>query len=301
VKITHVLCPIDFSDASEHAAEQAVTIARWYDARVTALHVYTPPVEIVPSLPDVSNRVPLSELERARDRALALFRPGGDGPSVDLLIEPGYPPLEILRHAARLGVDLIVMGTHGASGFERVMLGSVTEKVLRKAACAVLTVPPRTHSTSRFPFTEVLCAIDFSAWSSAALAFASSLAFEAGATLTLLHVVEWPWLEPPPPPFEELPREQAVALAEFRRYAETSAIRRLESLVPADASRECAFRCRVAHGKAYVEILRAAAEGKADLIVMGVHGRNPLDLTLFGSTTSHVVRRATCPVLTLRR
>ena len=58
---------------------------------------------------------------------------------------------------------------------------------------------------------------------------------------------------------------------------------------------------RIAHGKAYREILGVATEDSADLIVMGVHGRNALDLMLFGSTTNQVVRRATCPVLTLRK
>ena len=58
---------------------------------------------------------------------------------------------------------------------------------------------------------------------------------------------------------------------------------------------------RVSHGKPYVETLRLAAEDRADLIVIGVHGRNPVDLHLFGSTTNQLVRRATCPVLTVRR
>ena len=58
---------------------------------------------------------------------------------------------------------------------------------------------------------------------------------------------------------------------------------------------------RLRHGKSYVEILRVASEQRADLIVMGVHGRNGLDMALFGSTTNQVVRQATCPVLTLRQ
>jgi universal stress protein A len=75
----------------------------------------------------------------------------------------------------------------------------------------------------------------------------------------------------------------------------------LAQLVP-DADRQrCHPTMRLGEGKAYREILDVATEGPADLIVIGVHGRNPLDLMLFGSTTNQVVRRATCPVLTLRR
>ena len=177
----------------------------------------------------------------------------------------------------------------------------MTEQVLRKATCPVLTVPPRAHVTSRLPFARVLCAVDFSEWSIAAVELASSLAQQSGAVLELAHVVEWPWDEPPPPIFADLPREQAVALFEFRRYLTTSATNRLESLVPAGTRDRCAMTTRISHGKPYVEILRVAADDNADLIVLGVHGRKLVDLAMFGSTTNQIVRRAACPVVTLRR
>jgi nucleotide-binding universal stress UspA family protein len=108
-------------------------------------------------------------------------------------------------------------------------------------------------------------------------------------------------LEPPQPAADDLPPEQATALAEYRRYLESSATARLSGLVSSDAAGQCPATPVVRHGKSYVEILRAAAEDRSDLTVMGVHGRNAIDLMLFGSTTNQVVRRATCPVMTLRR
>ena len=192
------------------------------------------------------------------------------------------------------------MGTHGASGFEHLVLGSVTEKVLRKASCPVLTVPPAAQATSRLPFRHVLCAIDFSDSSLAALPLAVSLATESDAALTLLHVLDWPWEEPPPPVIEELPFQQGVALAEFRRYREAGARKRLESLIP-DPLPTSRVTTRLGNGKPHARILQIAAQEQTDLIVIGVHGRNPVDLALFGSTTNQVVRRATCPVLTWRR
>ena len=75
---------------------------------------------------------------------------------------------------------------------------------------------------------------------------------------------------------------------------------RLAGLVPENVREHRATSSRVVHGKAYTEILHVAAEVEADLIVMGVHGRNAVDLMMFGSTTNQIVRRATCPVLTLR-
>lgn len=299
-QIARILCPVDFSDPSVHAVEQAIVFAAWYKARVTALHVYTPMFVPVPMLPPPADRVPEPELSRVREQLERCVRHAKTvGVSADVLVSAGHPAREILESAARIGADLIVMGTHGASGFEHLVLGSVTERVLRKATCPVLTVPPRARATSRLPFERVMCGVDFSEWSLAALDLASSIAQESGAGLLMVHVVEWPWPEPPPPRFEELPAERAAALREYRRDVEKSAAARLEALVPGPVADRCTTM--VVNGKSYVEILRVAAAERADLLVLGVHGRNALDVALFGSTTNQVVRRATCPVLTLRR
>jgi nucleotide-binding universal stress UspA family protein len=296
-----ILCPVDLSEASAHAIEQAIALAAWTHARITALHVYQPIFMPVPGLPDLENRVPDAELQRVREETRACFRDAeGRGIGVDVLVEVGQPATHILDCAAGLRADVVVMGTHGAGGFEHLLLGSVAEKVLRKATCAVLTVPPRAHATSRLPFQRLLCAVDFSDASLAAARFACEMARETGASLTLLHVIEWPWPEPPPPAAGELPSQQAAALAEYRRYLESTAASRLAALVPDDASGLCAAVPLIGHGKSYVEILRVAAADRSDLIVIGVHGRSAVDVMLFGSTTSQVVRRAACPVMTLQ-
>jgi nucleotide-binding universal stress UspA family protein len=300
--INRVLCPLDFSEPSRHGVEQAVAIAGWYEARLIALHVYSPIFMPVPGLPAPADRVPWSELQRVRDETALFVRAApAAGVGLDIVVDVGQPAARILEHASTSKADLIVMGTHGTSGFEHLVLGSVTERVLRKATCPVLTVPPRPHATSRFPFKRVLCAVDFSEWSLAAVNLASSLAQESGAALDLLHVLEWPWEEPPAPVFAELPAEQGAALVEFRRYLVQTATSRLESLADEHVGDRCAVTARIAHGKPYLQVLRVAEDIDADLIVIGVHGRNAIDLALFGSTTNHVVRQARCPVLTLRR
>jgi nucleotide-binding universal stress UspA family protein len=88
---------------------------------------------------------------------------------------------------------------------------------------------------------------------------------------------------------------------EFRPQLERDLTEKLHGLIPNSVRNWCRPTIRIAHGKAYRQILGVAAEDGADLIVMGVLGRNALDLMLFGSTTNQVVRRATCPVLTLRQ
>jgi nucleotide-binding universal stress UspA family protein len=211
---------------------------------------------------------------------------------VDVLIRTGQVPKQIIDTATALPADLIVIGTHGAGGFEHLVLGSVTEKVLRRALCPVLTVPPQSRSTSTLPFKRILCPVDFSEPSLAALDFAFSLAREGDADLTVLHVFEWP---------DEPLATRPFLATDFRASLERDTAAKLEALVPDGAREWCRPSTRLAHGKGYREILGVATEDRCDLIVMGVHGRNAFDLMLFGSTTNQVVRRATCPVLTLRR
>jgi nucleotide-binding universal stress UspA family protein len=302
VKLAHVLCPVDLSDASTHALAQAAAIAGWYHAKVTVLHVHVPrpPLPLDPYGVSVSPGAESAEMRRVREAAHAAAAPAIDAKlDVEVVVEVGDPTAQILARAGRLGTGMLVMGTHGASGFQHLVLGSVTEKVLRRARCPVLTVPPRMRGSVAPPFQRILCPIDFSDSSLSALEWAWSLAEESGATVSLLHVIEWPWNEPPAPPFETFPEHEARRLMEFRKALEASSRRQLESLVPDNLRDRCPSEPLVRHGKAHREVL-ATAEGHADLIVMGVHGRNVVDLALFGSTTNQVVRGASCPVLTVR-
>jgi nucleotide-binding universal stress UspA family protein len=302
VNLSHILCPVDLSEASRHALEQATAIAGWYHAKLTVLHVHVPhpPLANDPygvGAPPVPGSV---EITRVKEAAHAAAAPALAAKlDVEVIVDVGDPTAQILARASRIGPGMLVMGTHGASGFQHLMLGSVTEKVLRRARCPVLTVPPRMHAAAALPFQRILCPVDFSDSSLFALEWAWSLANESGATVTLLHVIEWPWDEPPAPPFEELPGHEVRQLMEFRKAVESSSRQQLQSLIPDNLRHRCPSEPLIRHGKAHREVL-AAAEGHADLIVMGVHGRNVVDLALFGSTTNQVVRRASCPVLTVR-
>ena len=302
MNVTRIVCPTDFSEASAHAIDLAVLLAGASGARIAAIHVAGAafvPLEF--GLP--SGGVPGdAEIDALRAKTEARFSAASRaGIGVDVFVEAGSAADRILGLAGRLSADMIVMGTHGSSGFKRLVLGSVTERVLRQAPCPVLTVPPRAHAVARVPFRRLLCAIDFSESSLAALEYAAALAVESDAALTMLHVLEWPWEEPPPPKLEELPAVQGAALAEYRRYREKMASAELEGLLRLVPGSSKAPTTRLRHGKPYVQILDVAAEENSDLVVVGVHGRNPVDLMLLGSTANQLVRRATCPVLTFRR
>lgn len=297
--VTRILCPLDFSDASTQALEQAAQLARWYGAGLTVLHL-RPTVVPHPDISPEGHMAPwlVAELETLRHRVSAACADAVAGVPVDAVTAAGDPVHEILRHADTLAADLIVLGTHGLSGFQHLVLGSVTEKVLRRAACPVLTVPPRA-SAARSQFTRILCAVDFSDCSQQAVTFAATLARQSAATLSLLHVIEWPWHESAIPETVGVTVAQAQAMADYRRYLETGAAERLAA-IGAAAMPDRQVSTSVSFGRPYVELLDAARRTGADLIVLGVRGRGPVDLGFFGSTANHVVRSATCPVLTVR-
>ena len=300
IQIRRILCPTDFSDFSRRALRYAVALARWYEAEITLLHV----VPLVPSvatatfppgvspltLEPVSHDRILEELRRFAEPAAAV------GLRFDTVVRDGSAVGEVLDLARTLPADLLVMGTHGRGGFERLVLGSVAEKVLRKACCPVLTVPqPAEGIPAGTPplFRRILCAVDFSPSSMKALDYALSVAEEAKASLTVLHVVEWS-------PDDEVREHRHFDVSGYRRYLEEEARGMLRKAIREEARLWCETDEVVAVGRAHLVVVRVARVAPADLIVMGVQGRGAVDLVLFGSTTHHVIRESQCPVLTIR-
>jgi len=299
IEFKNILCPTDLSDASVRALTYAGAFARWYEAQLTVLHV-VPTFEPITVAPDIFNGpvqlvVPMSREEIREDMRRITNRAGMESLEVILSAQDGDPARNIVDHALETAADLVVMGTHGRSGFERLLIGSVAEKVVRKAPCPVLLVPP--HLTTAVPedvaFKHILCAMDFSPAALQALGVALDLARQADGVVTILHALEWL--------AEEEPRENAhFNVPEYRRYLVQDAEKRVRTLIAGELRDWSAIEERVVLGRAYREILKVAAESGTDLIVMGAQGRDGLGLTLFGSTTQQVVRAATCPVLTVR-
>lgn len=288
---TRILCPLDLSDFSTHALEHAVVIARWYSASVTAVHVFAtwvPPGSLT-SYPGWMLQISEAR-KQIEDELREMMQPAkAAGMDVPLVIREGNPVAAILEEAGRVEADLIVMSTHGRSGFDRLTLGSVTEKILRKASTPVLTVPASPGPSRGFAgYRRILCATDFSDYSRKALDYAVSLARQAGVGLTLFHVVEG------------ADADAGVGLEPGRREdAERNARQAMQALLE-DLDAGIAIEQAVAFGTPHREILARAEQSDTDLIVIGVRGRGSVDLTLFGSTTNQVVRRASCAVLTIR-
>ena len=288
IEIKRILCPVDFSEYSRRAFARAVALARWYKTQLTVLHVS-------PDLPLV-DLPPIGMGNRDRARLVAELQrftghPLCDVPLDLVITEAADVCREILDRIDAVHADLLVMGSHGRSGIQRLLLGSVTEKVLRQAPCPTLIVPRGAAGSAPAPFKRILCGVDFSDGSRQGLTYGIALAEEVDAHLTVLHVIDIP------PELREVAGPAGLDVDAVRAAAEAEALRRLRELIPPDARSYCSIETAVREGAPYRQILKMAAEGDADLIVMGVQGRGAIDLLMFGSNSARVARGATCAAL----
>ena len=289
LEIKLILCPVDFSEFSVRAYRHALSVAQHYRAKLVAMHIVElwrhPSLSFVPSgrAYDESCQAFCKQGEQELREFVGSSTPGEHLP--ELVVEQGNAADTILACAARLRADVIVMGTHGRRGYDRLMLGSVAERVLRNAPCPVLVVnkpPDELSATSNEVDQEhrlhrILFCTDFSEDSERALNYAISATTEYDAELTLLHVLE------------DKPAKTDQAIA--------AATQQLERLIPAEVHKSLNARFAVRVGKPYEQIIQFAKEAHPDIVAMGVRGRGSLDLAVFGSTTYRVIQLGPCPVL----
>jgi nucleotide-binding universal stress UspA family protein len=290
-KVNNILVAIDFSEGSRAALDYAAGLSRRLGARLTALHVTSPYVTYDP-LPAFPPPAPLDpERQRSTQEDLRRFvtPSGSQHPLAEVFVREGDPADEILAHAAGSEVDLIVVGTHGRRGFERWLLGSVTERVARKADRSVLAVPPATRTGA---VARVLCGLDLSDSSAEALEQGAAIAQALSAGLTVLYVADGShWYEPWP--------ISGVDVEALRQAVANSSRERLDELIARHVPKNTSVEVQVAFGRAQREIERVAGEG-AYLVVLGASSSGGVDRFFFGSTAQHVLRAGVCPVLLVR-
>jgi nucleotide-binding universal stress UspA family protein len=274
------------------AYRYALSVAWHYGAKLSVQHVVEPwryPAADFSPSPALFEQFYDTLRETSEERLQQLAKTClHDGVQMECLVQVGMASDCILAFAQAQETDLIVIGTHGRRGFDRLMLGSVTERVIRKALCPVLTVNGPSHGfigSEKQPgpihLGRILFCTDFSENSQRALAHATSLAAEYSAELTLLHVLE------------DIPDAANI------QPAIAAAIEQLDKLIPPEAHNACKVKTRptVRIGKAYQQIIQLALEAQTDLVIMAVRGIDALDLTVFGSTTHRVIQFGPCPVL----
>ena len=288
-KIESILCPVDFSQFSADAYEYAQSLAVHYHAKLLLQNVrYSPrPSEGWSDAAEEVRQKYRADVEQqlkefARYHLRTAIEPEcfvQDGPVTDL----------ILSLAETRAVSLIVMGTHGLRGVDRLMVGSVTERVLRRAHCPVLAVRKPAHQVitsvhdpEPVHLKKILVCSDFSDHARRASKYALSMAKEYGAELTLLHVLE----------------DVREATDDLQKATE-NATKQLEQSLTQEDHEACNVKVMVRVGKPYAQIIEFALEAQSDMVIMGVRGRGALDTALFGSTTYRVIQLGPCPVLAI--
>jgi nucleotide-binding universal stress UspA family protein len=291
LEIKLIVCPIDFSEFSIRAYHHALSLAEHYRAKLVVQHV----VELW-RYPYADYAASLGEHERfwralreAGQEQLQEFVKNHTHDEIqpELVVHQGIAPDSILSFVQAQKTDLIVMGTHGRRGFDRLMLGSTTDRVMRRASCPVLAIcrPPHDSMAAGeerhhvHHLSRILLCTDFSENSERALNYAISATAEYDAELTLLHVLEKPQ--------NPAKTEEAIAIA----------TEQLDKLIPPEGRKTLKIKTAVRIGKPYQQIIQLAVETQIDMVTMGVHGRGALDLAVFGSTTYRVMQLGPCPVL----
>ena len=292
-RLQTIVAALDFSPGSAAALVRAADLAERSGAALHLLHgdvLFRSSGDGAPdAAPSAALRV---RVERFAAMALGLDSNELDqlGPEVSV-VRDVTPSAAILRYASEVDADLLVVGTHGRSGVARLLLGSVAEALVAAAPCPVLTVPKDAADTSPSAQAPVLVAIDFSERSRAALAAGRALATLYGAPVELVHVVRdagpYPAFAPDILSVSDVDPDEAVVLRErLHRFAGGST----------DAP---PVTCHVAYGAPSRAVPALAAERGAGVLVMGTHGRTGL-ARIVGSVAEATLRRAPCPVLTLK-
>jgi nucleotide-binding universal stress UspA family protein len=286
---TRILCPTDMSDLSRLAVRCGLAWARQFGAKVyvlSARELTLPPRYFTPDqIADLARQAEAAEDQVRVDLEAWVQEIGVGGLDVEAVVGPGPADRAILRAIEVVQPELVVMGTHGRSGYTRFLMGSTTEKTVREIPVPLLVV----REGCRIPVLtkggaagvdchRILCAAIAPGEIGGNFATVTELARAFGAELTVLYSLELPgWLATVPPGAREEARRRMKALSSSHAAG-----------LP--------VKVVVTEGPAYQRILEQAVREETDLIVVG--GRRPgTDLPVFGSTAIRVMRHAPCPVL----
>ncbi len=279
-----ILVATDFSKPAARALKTAVTIAQIFGSELTLVHAALP--YYYGTSPEMTaGNVLAFNLEVAQQKMDKLIASDPELRALDpeTIVEYGDVLDVIIEAAHDEQSDLIIVGSHGASGVERLALGSVAECVLRRASCPVLIIGPHCQAEP-FPFRSILFATDLATTGLRAAQYATGLAERFHGRITLLHVVEnrkrTPGLDP------EL-LEQRVKLE-------------LARLLPGDVDHYSKTKLRVEYGIPSETIADVARQEAASMVVVGLQERGALADHVPWSTLSHLTHHAHCIILGVR-
>jgi len=308
-----ILFATDFSAHAEAAKQVAICLAQRDDKQLWALTVLEPvdePLSMSSEPPEVAAkkwesvvRKVEQAMERKEERRLSrdVAEIEAAGVTVTKLVREGDPDKEIVAAAKEIGADLIVMGSHSQRNLWDVVLGSTTAKVAKAAPCPVLITSHQPPHRGPMAPKRFLLATDFSAHAKMAEKVALSMAREHGEQhhLWVLAVIE---------PSEELPvgagfvgyvSDSAATELERELHAEeeTEVNQKLKPII--DAAQEAGLKAQalIRHGNPAKEIVKAAIDIEADMIIVGSHSQRHIWEVLLGNTAEGIAKMAPCPVM----
>ena len=292
--LKNIICSTDFSDYSNQAVPYGIALAKKFRAKLYMCHVIdlssiTAYGEII-SYPGAQQNLIMNYTHNQLEQLI-----GKEPIEWEPLITIGHAADEIVDMAKEKNVDLAIVTTHGRSGLKLLILGSVTGRLMQSLPCPLLIVrssEPNLASAENqeIEFKRILVGCDFSPDSVLAFQYGLSLAQDFQSELHLAHVIE-------PPIYKDLTKKPVEKLQDDLR---DSLSERLTSMVPEEVYNWCTLKTTLLAGQPHEELTKYAVVNDVDLIVLGVRGHSMVETLFVGSTTDRVVRRALCPVLSVR-
>ena len=281
---SRILVATDFSRIAGNALKLATEIAQTCGSKLFVVHAALPIIYGTGGEP-----APCEFLDATLESAKIQMKASIEGDPALTALKPetivAYAgAVDLIDMVAKENkADLIIVGSHGATGLERLALGSISDTMLRRASCPVLVVGPRAHVSQR-PFGSIILATDLATTGLRGAQYATGLAERYHSKLTLMHVLG--------PAFGQIPPEQDAL--------EENAVAELTRLLPSDISQYCQPKVCVRRGKPAEEILHVLRSEAASLLVIGVKDHSPLADHAAWSKLSRLVHDAECPVLCVR-
>jgi nucleotide-binding universal stress UspA family protein len=295
MKIGKILFPTDFSDCAEQAFSFALLFARKYQAEIHLLHCVAldkdkPYGSIVNNLPDIEEI--FSELKDDVDQKMTEEINTHETKGLSIIkvkVQDNHSSDAILKYSKKNDIDLIIMGTHGRRGIGYAFLGSSASEAVRMADCPVLTIREKRENKPFVGEEHILVPVDFSEHSIIALRHACEIAMKNNSRLDIIHVVE------------EATYPKVYGIAEnITNVIKEKSHKELQKICEEIVGSKVKYYTYAVAGNSPYQILNFAEKNKSGLIVISTHGLTGLKHFLLGSVAELVVRRAPCPVLTVK-
>jgi nucleotide-binding universal stress UspA family protein len=284
-KLQKLLLSADGSEFSEGATREAISLAKKCSSKLYALSV----VETNPEYESLAPQLVEKEIEKARALLTSIEeRAAKEGVDCVTTVRQGeYPYSYIIQEAAKQSAEMIIMGRRGRTGLKRLVMGSVTAKVIGHAPCDVLVVP----KDAKVELRKILLATDGSHYSENAAVKAIGIAKRSSAHLAVVSVVPSEGISPMDVVQPEMHRKLSVEKGQKAAECYVDGVRKM-------AEREgVKVAGSTPYGRPYQAITDYAIKRKIDLIVIGSHGKAGLERLLMGSVAERVIVLSPCAVL----